>query len=300
MESWIELRQLRYFLALCETLNFGRAAQQLHIAQPPLTRQIRQLEAQLGVALFVRSSTGVTLTAAGSALRGEARKTLLQADKAVRAAQAAGAPALQTLRIGYTTVFDASIYPALPAAFARRFPQCRVTEERKHSIQLVRDLQARRLDLAFIGLHTDARKLQTQVLRTEPVVIALASNHPLARRRALRWEALAAEPMFWFQRRLNPGFHDHCDSFFGRIGFAPPRLAEPADHHVLLGQIAAGQGFALVPASMRAIQRKGVAYRPLQAGEPPLHMGIVLAWSPDHVSPALAALLSAYGPPKAP
>ena len=291
MNHSIDLRQFRYFLAVSETLHIGRAALQLHMSQPPLSRQIRQLEEQLGVELFTRNKMGVALTAAGLALVPEARRTLAQAEKAVRAAQAASRPDGGQFLVGYTTVFDHSVIPDVLERLKPAFPAWRLGSVGKHSIALVRDVRNGTLDAAFIGLHTEAEELAVDALREEALVVALPAHHALARRRRLDFSDLAQEPMFWFKRRLNPGFYDHCQAYFTAIGFAPPTLAEPADHHILLGLIAEGRGFALLPASLQHVRRSGVVYRAMRVRTPALTMGIAVAYLPGNPSPLLQAFL---------
>jgi DNA-binding transcriptional LysR family regulator len=288
MDNAIDLRQLRYFLAVAEALHFGRAAEHLHISQPPLSRQIRQLEDQLGVDLFVRAKAGVSLTGAGAAFLPEVRRTLAQAGKAVAAARAARKGGGQ-FTVGYTTVFDRSAIPDVADAFQRRLPDWKLVTKGKHSISLVRDIRNGAMDAAFIGLHTEAPGLLVETLHEQPLVATLSAAHPLARRRKLDFAELQGEPLYWFERRLNPGYYDHCQAFFDRISFQPTTLPEPADHHILLGMIAEGRGTALIPASLQQVRRQGVVFRPLKQQ---LTAGIALAWSPENNSPALAPFLA--------
>ena len=300
MSQSIDLRQLRYFIAVTETLHFGRAAEQLHISQPPLSRQIRLLEEALGVALFQRGKAAVRLTEAGAAFLPEVRRTLAQAEKAVaaaRAARPADAPSAGQFVLGYTTVFDRSAIPDVLEPLSRQFPDWRISMRGQHSISLVRALRQGAMDAAFIGLFTEAPGLVVRTVREEPLVVALPSGHALARRRQLALADLAgpgAPPLYWFERRLNPGFYDHCQAYFERVGFAPALLPEPADHHITLGLIAEGRGVALVPASMRQVRRHGVVFRPLKPDREggALTMGVALAYRADNPSPLLPALLA--------
>ena len=291
MDHAIDLRQFRYFLALCEELNFGRAALRLHISQPPLSRQIRQLEERLGVDLFVRSSTGVALSEAGAAFLPEARKTLAQAEKAVAAARHARTVAGGQFVVGYTTVFDRSAIPDVVDRLRLQFPHWRFVTQGKHSISLVRDVKNGVIDAAFIGLHTETRGLIQEIVRKEPLLVALSAGNPLARKRRLGFDELRGEPMFWFERRLNPGFYDYCQAYFEQIGFKPRIIAEPPDHHILLGLIAEGQGIALIASSLREVKRQGVVFRALKASSNPLSMGIAVAYAADNRSAVLQALL---------
>jgi DNA-binding transcriptional LysR family regulator len=287
MNAHIDLRQFRYFLAVAESLNFGRAAKGLHISQPPLSRQIKQLEEQLGVDLFMRTKTAVTLTEAGMAFLPEVRRTLAQAEKAVAAAKAGGKNKGGKFVVGYTTVFDRSIFPDVSDRFRQRFPAWKLINQGKHSISLIRDIRNGEMDAAFIGLHTDVAGLSVLKVREEPFVVALPAKHRLARKRKIEFNDMQDERMFWFERRLNPGFYDYCDAYFDKINFKPNIIPEPMDHHILLGLIADGGGIALMAKSLVNVKRKGVVFRALKVDDSQFSLGIALAYSESNQSPAL-------------
>ena len=291
MNESIDLRQLRYFLAVSEELNFGRAALRLHISQPPLSRQIRQLEDQLGVELFLRGKSGVALTEAGAAFLPEVRRILVQAEKAVAVARAARGAEGGKFVVGYTTVFDRSAIPDVADRLRQRFPNWRIVTRGKHSISLVRDVKNGTMDAAFIGLHTETQGLTVETILEEPLVLALPAKHQLAQKRRLGFDDLREEPMFWFERRLNPGFYDHCQAFFEQIGFKPNVIPEPPDHHIMLGLIAEGQGVALISASLQNVKRRGVVFRALKEEAKKLSMGIVVVYSERNQSPVLHPFL---------
>lgn len=291
MNTSIDLRQFRYFLAVSEELNFGRAAQRLHISQPPLSRQIRQLEEQLGVQLFVRTGNGVILTCAGEKFLPEAKRTLSQAEKAIAAARSARDTARGKFVIGYTTVFDRSVFPDVVSRLQSHFPQWQIITKGNHSINLVRDIRNGIMDIAFIGLHTDVADLESEVIHKEPMVVALPAKHPLARKHKVSFSMLNDEAMFWFDRQLNPGFYDYCQTFFNNIAFRPTLLPEPQDHHILLGLIAEGKGFALIPASLKNIKRQGVVFRELKYESNMLAIGISVAFLKSNTSPVLPPFL---------
>ena len=291
MNESIDLRQLRYFLAVSEERHFGRAATRLHMSQPPLSRQIRQLENQLGVELFVRQPTGVCLTNAGAAFLPEVRRTLAQVEKAVAAARAECGTDGGQFVVGYTTVFDRSAIPDVLDRLRERFPNCHIVSSGKHSIRLVRDLKNASMDVAFIGLHTNTHDLKVETIFDDPLVVALPATHRLAKLRSITYHALRGEPMFWFERRLNPGFYDHCQAFFEQIDFQPNVIPEPADHHILLGLIAKGQGVALIPASLRKVKYQGVVFRKLKEQHKKLSMGVAVAYLESNQSPMLRAFL---------
>ena len=287
MNDSIDLRQLRYFLAVSEELNFGRAALQLHISQPPLSRQIRQLEDQLGVELFLRGKSGVTLTEAGAAFLPEVRQTLLQVEKTIAVARAARGTEGGSFVVGYTTVFDRSAIPDVFDSLQQRFPNWRIISKGRHSIGLVREIKNGTMDAAFVGLHTNTEGLTVETVLEEPLVVALPAVHRLAKKRKLSFDDLRNETLFWFERRLNPGYYDHCQAFFNQIEFKPNVIPEPPDHHILLGLIAEGKGIALLPASLQKVKRKGVAFKALKEGDSKLSMGIALAYSQHNPSPVL-------------
>lgn len=278
----IDVRQLRYFIAVAETQHFGRAAERLHISQPPLSRQIQQLEQALGVMLFHRQHSGAILTEAGQAILPEARKTLAQLEKTIALARMFNNTDTTALTIGYTTVFDQSILPpALPHQLEQQFPQYRVHLQGQHSVQLVKAVKNKRMDMALIGLHTATEGLPAIKLQESPMILALSSHHPLAKKRMVGLADLHTSPLFWFERRLNPGFYDYCQRCFELRGYHPATLTEPADHHILLGQIATGDGVALIPASLCHIRRQGVVFRPLKRADQLLTTGVVLIHHPD-------------------
>ena len=291
MNESIDLRQFRYFLAVSEELNFGRAALRLHISQPPLSRQIRQLEDQLGVELFLRSKAGVTLTEAGVAFLPEVRRTLDQAEKAVAVAKLALGADCGQFVVGYTTVFDRSAIPDVVDRLRHHFPNWRIVTRGKHSISLVRDVKNGTMDAAFIGLYTDPQGLTVETILEEPLVVALSAKHRLAQKRSLTFDDLRGERMFWFERRLNPGFYDHCQAFFEQINFKPNSIPEPPDHHIMLGLIAEGEGIALIPASLQNVKRQGVLFRPLKEESSKLSMGIAVTYSDRNQSPVLPKFL---------
>ena len=186
------------------------------------------------------------------------------------------APRPVLLRLGLTPVIDAAQFAWIKPVLATRMPHVRLDVLRQGSTQLVRNLLHGRLDAAIIGTPAMTGDLQITPLHREPLMACLASSHPLARKRQLSLQAIAGEPVFWFERRRNPVYYDHCQHIFGRHQFNPRRLVEPADHHVLLGLVASGQGIALVPSSLRTTRRPGLAFRRLAEGDE-LAIDVVLA-----------------------
>ena len=291
MTNSIDLRQFRYFLAVSEELNFRMAAQKLHISQPPLSRQIRLLEEQLGVELFIRSKTGVTLTAAGAAFLPEVKRTLSHAEKAISVAKAAKHDTGGHFIAGYSTAFDHSVIHDVFDCLSRKFPDWRITHKGKHSISLIRDIKKASLDVALVSLYTDTLDLEVETLLEDPFVVALSSHHRLAKKRKLSFDDIRDETLFWFERRINPGFYDHCTRFFERIDFRPNIIPEPSDHQVLLGLIAQGKGIALIPASLRKVKYQGVVFREMKEEREKLRVGIAVVYSKSNTSAVLPTFL---------
>lgn len=293
MTASIDLRQLRYFAVLCEELHFGRAAARLNISQPPLSRQIRLLEESLGVTLFARDNRSVEPTAAAEAFLRKVKRILNDVDEAIRSVRKPGENA-RCLSIGYTTVFDFGTHPEKVFRSLRPgFPQWTLACRGGHSISLIRDVLGGELDIALIGLHSDVKGLALRVLQEEEMVVALPSTDPLAAKKLVSFSDLADGRMFWFRRALNPGFYDYCRSYFDAIEFRPTIVPEPSDHHVLLGQIADGQGYALMPRSMRSIRRRGVVFRRLRYPGKALKVGVGMVYRQDRASEAVMAFMEA-------
>ncbi|KQR56814.1 LysR family transcriptional regulator [Acidovorax sp. Leaf160] len=285
MSSRLDSRSLALFLAVADALSFRQAAEALHLSQPPLSRAIHELEARLGTPLFDRNARGVNLTAAGHKLLPYARGVADLLRQAEAAFQGTAVPL--TLRLGLTSAAEPAWFRGLADRAQALQPGTRVEVASDTSPRLVRQLRKGHLDAAFIALPTDVRGLDVLEIDRLPMVVALPSAHPLARRRLLRLADLADEPIFWFERARQPAFYDHCEQVFARHRFAPHRLREPADHPVLLAEVAAGRGMALLAATFAGLRRAGVAYRRLAEGDA-LALGIGLAVPPGR--PALQAL----------
>lgn len=273
------------FVAVAEERSFRAAAERLHMSQPPLSRQIKLLEAELGVTLLTRDARGAVLTDAGGVFLGEAKRTLRQAAKAVESARryTVGQP---RLRVGYTTVFDPEVFPLLEPAFQEAIAQGSLEFVACTSVELIRRLRRGALDVALIGLPSETGELVVEVLHKEPLVVVIPAGSTLARHKVLSLRQIEDQPLFWPQRRLNPGFFDYYQAVFERLGFNPQRrLAEPGDHHVLLAEVAQGRGIGLVPQSMTRLRRVGTTYRSLR--ERDLWIGFGVAYGGMHQAPGL-------------
>jgi DNA-binding transcriptional LysR family regulator len=290
MTEFRGLHRLRQFVAVAEELHFGRAAARLGMTQPPLSMQIRQLEAELGVALLRRTKRHVALTNAGSVLLREARRALEQVEQAVDLTRRAGRGAAGSLRIGFISTAAYSILPPLVRAFRARYPDVDVTlTEMTTDIQL-EAMANGGLDLGFVLLPVDPARVAHAPVFAEPLVLALPKSHALARGKgAVRARSLAGEPFILFPRAVAPAAHDKILGYAQSAGFAP-RIAQTAvQMQTIVGLVSAGLGVALVPACMRELKRPGVVYRTLSPA-PPL-FETALAWPAGGASETAAAFL---------
>jgi DNA-binding transcriptional LysR family regulator len=302
----MELRHLRYFVAVAEELHFGRAAVRLHMAQPPLSQQIRALEDELGARLFARSSRSVRLTAAGEAYLAEARAVLARVEEAGRLARRVHQGEAGELAVGYMNpVMDAVLCRAL-ADFRALRPGVALRLRELPTPAQIEELRAGRLDVAFIRLVDGAGQcgpnlksqnsksrstdgLATRVVAREPYVLALPEGHPLAALGTVPLRAAGGEPLILFPRSAMPALHEAMLAALRAAG-AEPRIAQEAPgKHASLALVAAGFGVCLVPASARDWLRKGVALRPVTPGLPVVEMAA--AWWPGAGHPAVAALV---------
>ncbi|AJE90579.1 LysR family transcriptional regulator [Klebsiella variicola] len=273
----LDIRLLRAFAVVAEENNISRAAQRLFISQPPLTRHIRHLEAQLGVTLFQRHSKGLILTDAGREVLEIIRPMLALQARTLAALSELSVHSPQPLRLGLTTAFEQGIFAAVESALSKHTRTLHIT--RHASPALAQQVRKGKLDAALVALPLNTEGLHLHPLPyQEPLIAALPASWPEAASPALTLRALNHRPLFWFKRERNPDFFDYTRRIFDRAGYSPAYVEEPAEHDVLLARIARGEGMILLPASFSAIQRQGVVFCPVAEGDSmPLSLGVVYA-----------------------
>ena len=273
----LDIRLLRAFAVVAEENNISRAAQRLFISQPPLTRHIRHLEAQMGVTLFQRHSKGLILTDAGREVLEMIRPLLVLQERTLAALSQLSAHSPQPLRLGLTTAFEQGIFAAVESALSDHTRTLHIT--RHASPALAQQVRKGKLDAALVALPLNTEGLHLHPLPyQEPLIAALPASWPEAATPALTLRALNHRPLFWFKRERNPDFFDYTRRIFDRAGYSPAYVEEPAEHDVLLARIARGEGMILLPASFSAIQRQGVVFCPVAEGDSmPLSLGVVYA-----------------------
>jgi DNA-binding transcriptional LysR family regulator len=289
----MELRHLRYFVAVAEELHFRRAAERLHVAQPAVSEQIRKLELELGVLLLNRTHRAVSLTDAGAAMLEEARRVLRQADVAQQAARQAHNGRAHRLRIGRP-------HDAFPEAFSRTLgrlgraaPGIELVLETGTVAQLLDDLRAGRLDLAVVCLPAPVRGLRTIPFAREQTVAAVPLMHRMADSDSIAIEQLSESNLVVLPRAVNPAFYDGVVSASRAAGFAPS-LVESLDPRVeqVLVSVATGRGIALLPASAAdRFALPGVVFRPLAEPAPACDVALVGPAEPTTAAMQLTKLL---------
>jgi DNA-binding transcriptional LysR family regulator len=287
----MELRHLRYFVAVAEELNVRQAATRLHLSQPPLSRQIHDLEDEVGTKLFVRSKSGMRLTEAGRTFLKEARSILAQSQRAVQLAQAASRGEAGHLEIAYAVEGFEPVLLRVIRLFRRLFPMVELGIREMQYHQQVQELIHQRIDLGYVGIRFPEleSELVFECVRKAPFLVALPPEHPLAKQRRLSLSALANEK-FISIRRTAPAYHSLFVSHCRSAGFMPEIAREEADGALsLLGLVSAGFGVALVPETFQQILPVEVEFRPFRPSIPTFDFHI--AWRRDNQSSVLHAFL---------
>jgi DNA-binding transcriptional LysR family regulator len=285
----MELRHLRYFVAVAEELHFRRAAERLHVSQPPLSQQIRALEAELGVTLFERNRRRVELTAAGAALLGEAQAILAQVDHAVDLTRRVARGEAGALAVGFV---GSAMYGRLPdvvRAFHAERPGVALRLREFPTGEALEALADGRIDVGVVRPAQVDAGLEIDVVQREDVLAALPSGHRLAERESLALGDLGGEAFVLLARREAPGLFGALDAAMSELGVAPREVQEVSELRTVLGLVSAGVGVSLVPASVASGERSGVVFRPLTGRVPTVELA--LAWRAGDPSPSLAAFL---------
>jgi DNA-binding transcriptional LysR family regulator len=283
----MELRHIRYFLAVAEERHFTRAAARVGIGQPPLSQQIKDLEGEIGAALFHRVPHGVELTEAGKAFLAGVKEMPLFAERATMAAQRAARGELGSLRVGFTSTATFNVVvPSAIRTFRRAYPEIYLTLEEANTTRLVIGLQEGTLDAVFLRPGTSGtEELQLRRLPEEPMVVALPERHSAAGQQEIDLALLKDDPFLLFPREIAPMIYDTVVDACRKAGFEPI-LGQVAPHFTsIVNLVAAELGVSIVPASMMQVRVTGIAYRQI-AGQPPT-TGLALAFRRGETSPVV-------------
>jgi LysR family hca operon transcriptional activator len=286
----VELRHLRYFVAVAQELNFTRAAARLHTSQPSLSQQIRQLEKEIGIALLDRSRHHVALTDGGRIFLREVRDILGRIDHAARLAKQAADGRAGELAVGTFPAADVRILPALRALVATQLPELRLLLHSKYAVEPGLGLLSGALDVAFMRGPLNAEGIESIEVLRESIVVVLPAHHQLARRKQIPVALLHDLPCITMDRSLAPALHDAIALLYrqARIRMHAVSRADNVLGHLQLVQ--EGLGFALLPDSVGSLLPPGVVLKPL-ASEPVPLVSIVIAWKSGNASPLVRAFI---------
>jgi DNA-binding transcriptional LysR family regulator len=284
----MELRHLRYFVAVAETLHFRRAAEGLSIAQPALSQQIQQLERELGVKLLERTHRRVSMTDAGTVFLERARASLHEASEAMRLARLAGRGEVGHLGVGAVTSALYGIFPDVVRVFRERHRDVHLTLHELSAAEQTRALHDGRIQVSFLRPPMDDSAIEVQTIVREPWVVAMPVSHRLAGRTRVALRTLAGEPFVTFPRELAPVLYDQLISMCRAAGFSP-HIVQEAQMQTIVSLVAAGIGVALVPATLQNLSRSGLVYKRLTGA--PSRIELAVAWRRDDTSPLLRAFL---------
>jgi DNA-binding transcriptional LysR family regulator len=280
---------LEYFVAVAEELHFGRAAERLHVAQPPLSRQIQRLEAEVGVQLFVRDRHGVEMTDAGTALLPEARSTLAQAERAGEIARRAARGEEGVLEVAFVASIAFSMLPRLTRHYAQQHPGVELRLHDLSSGQQLRALRDGKVDVGLMMRPNLAPDLNLETLLVEPIVIVVGDSHPLATAAGATLADLADESFVLFPQAESPDIHERLLMLCSQAGFTPRIVQEATHMATIVSLVAAGVGVSLLPCSIEMMGRPDVHCVPLL--EPLVNCYVALAWPRAEGPPALPAFL---------
>ncbi|MFT9637041.1 LysR substrate-binding domain-containing protein [Alcaligenes phenolicus] len=294
----MELRHLRYFVAVAEEQHMTRAAARLGIQQPPLSQQIQDLERELKVQLFDRSPRRIQLNTAGKLFLEEARRLLAQADEAVERVRKSARGESGRISLGYTS--SAAIHeqvPRLLKEFSQRYPLIEMSVDENTTRTLLDEVQAQRLDAAFVRADIDRYpELRAIVLSEEHTVVALPLQHPLAESRdGIYLKELQNQPFVMYRQANGPGVQDRLLAAFQSAGFMPEVVEEVPRLLSAITMVAAGKGISILPRSMQFVLNQSVCYRPL-TGPHAFTIPLTLAYRPTPSDSPLGRMISLLEP----
>jgi DNA-binding transcriptional LysR family regulator len=290
----MELRHLRYFVAVAEALSFTRGAEKLHLAQPSLTRQIKNLEQEIGVRLLDRTTQQVKLTPEGQSFLVDAKRVLDLSEEIVESVRHFSCDESAALNIGYVANLFYDLLPVTLASFQRSFPTIPINLFDMTCGDQFRALQDGKIDLGFVGLHEpiEERGLQFRPIASYETVAAVAKNDPLAKKTVIKLKEL--KPMFFIglSETSYPGYRRWLTQTCQKVGFSPKVLQDVDIERTLIQSVAAGLGVALLPDQVKKLPHHSVVFRELS---PAVKTESCIAWKTDNPSVALKAYVTIVG-----
>jgi DNA-binding transcriptional LysR family regulator len=289
----LDLRMVRQFLAVAESLSFRKAAEQMHMAQPPLSQAIMRLEALLRTQLFERSSRGVRLTPAGDVFRQEAVRLLNQADRAMERVAQAGRGELGRVDVAFIGPTMFALLPRVIHAFQQRHPGVELGLHEGSSIEVARLLDTDSVDIGFLLMPTPFESsVAVEEIVADTLTAALPAGHRLSGRRRIKLAELAGDTFVLFSARGVPGLRAKIVGLCEQAGFAPRVVQEAVQISTVLGLVAGGLGVSLLPGAVQALAPAGVIYKPIDAEPALLRVTICAAYRKGRLSGAAQAFLA--------
>jgi DNA-binding transcriptional LysR family regulator len=290
MRYSMELRQFRYFIAVAEELSFSKGARRVNVSQPPLSRQIANLEGELGTRLLDRNKHGVRLTDSGKVFYAEAIKTLAAVDRAVDATQRAARGQSGSLALGFGGSAAYTFAPSLLRHFRDVYPGVELS---LHNLPMTSQLDALKeqtIDIGFLMKPVQDTAFHSESVLRDSLVVAIPSRHALTKLSKVGLKTLEPYPLVMFPRSGGLGFYSHVVGICKTAGFVPTIAQEVAPMESVIGLVAAGVGIAIVPSVARRLRITGVEYRPIR--ERYAYTEFAIAWRKDNLSPVVEAFIN--------
>jgi DNA-binding transcriptional LysR family regulator len=289
----MDLRRIRQFVAVAEERSFRRAAERLHVSQPPLSVAVQRLEAEVGVALLDRTRHHVRLTVAGEAFLREARRMLAQAQLSIEITQRAAVGKLGSLRLSFVPSAALDVVPRLLRAFHADYPDVKLMLSGDTTSQQMAALLAGTTDLGIVvpPLH-DAKDLRVESLCEQELMLAVPRSHPVSSQQRVQLRDLAGEAFVGFPFKEGPGFESVVVAACQASGFIPNFVQVAPQMQTILALVASGMGIALLPQAMRSVSMENVAYVQVFRRNAPVKYALGLAFRPSNDNPALGAFVA--------
>ncbi|MFC7687040.1 LysR substrate-binding domain-containing protein [Ureibacillus sp. GCM10028918] len=285
----MELRLLKYFIAVAEELHFGRAASRLQMAQPPLSIQIKQLETEIGAKLFNRTKRNVELTEAGKVFLNRSYEILSSVNRASEEARRIHEGVIGELILGFGGSATFDLLPFILKEYRDKYPNVNIVLRQQTTTKQVNDLHEGKIHVGILVPPIESELLDVEILREEPFIVVLPKTHPLITSGlSINLSRLAGEPFIMSPRSVGPGYYDSVISSCYDAGFSPKIAQEAQEFHTIVSLVAFGLGVALVPKSIQFLKNENVIYMPLEKS---YTKKTALAWNKNKTSPVVDSFI---------
>ncbi len=287
----MELRHLRYFIAVAEELHFGRAANRLQISQPPLSQQIKQLETELGLLLFSRTRQRVDLTTAGKSFLQNAYKVMNLIDQACEEAKRVDRGESGQLILAFTGAIAFDLLPTILRAYQEKYPNINIILKQMTTAEQIKSFQKKAIHVGLVVMPVNSESLNIELLHEEPFIVVLPKTHHLAKQKGrVNLANLVNEQFIMTPRNSGEGYYDSIISLCQSAGFSPKKTQEAEELHTVVSFVASGMGIAILPSSIQFLKNDDIVYFPLKHDFPTYNTGV--AWSKTEISPVVHSFIS--------